>query len=1004
MKHWNTSKFFQFLIIILCCTFVFTDVSAQENDDDDFEVYLSFRHRGIINAVVISYYKDDAFFLPVNEIFSLFQIQAEVEGLVTKGKFGVDQIPYTIDFPNQMITFGGEEYPITQDDFLIKSLDNYIPPKIFSEVFGLFFSVDFNNLSLTLETEKELPIVERAIRNQRRKVATRNRTGIEFHPLSDNRNPKFLDGGFLDYSMSSNTSQTRTAYNINSAIGLQLAGGDLQGSIFGNFSSGNNLLETNSLRWRYVFRNSPVLSSVMLGQTTLDGVTKVPYTGIRLTNEAYEPRRFFDEYEIQGTTFPESEVELYLNNNIVDFQTADELGNYRFLTPLYYGSSQLNLKIFGPTGQNIERSSRIQVPFVFLPKGVLNYTLNAGQLDNSLIGTTDQSTVLQANTTYGLTNWLTSKVGLEYFENQLDGNSKPAFTSTLSSRLLKNYILTLQGVTNGYYRTALNAIYPNSASFNIDYTDFIDNSPIYNNAGNSRQVIGSVFYPIPIKNIPLSIRSSIFSRFRDDISFSTFRLDLNTRLSKINLRLGYSERLLDSFKFFDSENISTLESSATYNISRNPNIPSFLRGTFVRAQAIYSPSDNKFESFEALFSRSLFKKGRIQLSYGRNIKTGFNSFRFNFVIDFGKVRSNSTVSTVGNNYSATQNLRGSVGYDSNYGNFLFTSRDQVGRSGTAIQLFVDNNNNNKFDDGDDTIPEGVVRVGRTGTSSTKKNGILYYTQMQPYYQYNLEMNKGSIRNPMLVPELENFSIITDPNTFKKVEIPFYMSGIIDGGVQRQFDNGLKRGIGGLKLILTSLDRDLVKEIRTYSDGSYYEYELPPGMYEIKVDQSQLEILESKSSPEIIEFEIKAIPEGDFVEGLAFTLVPLDYVEPDPAEIESILLDSTIIAGVQLDPEIIEFEAALTANVSGALRLIIEAQNAFYRREIETAFSYIQQSLDLFETAQGYALQGSLHYFKGDRIKAQKSWQSAVRFDPDIYIPNIETLDERITTDTSTLEK
>ncbi len=1002
MTHWYTSKLIHSLVIILCCLFSSTIVNAQNNVDEDFEVYLSFRHRGVISTVIISYYKNDEFYLPVNDIFSKFQIETKIEGINTSGRFGVAQTPYAIDLTNQTIRFGDKRYSLTKEEFLIKDLDNYIPARIFNEVFGLNFEVDFNNLALTLDTQKELPIVERTIRNQRRNLANQNRTGIEYFPLEKNRTFSLLDGGFVDYSLSSSTNQERTNYSASTALGLQLAGGDIEGTIFGNYNKDESFIETNSLRWRYVIRNSPAISTITAGQTNLNGVVNAPYTGIRLTNQPNEPRRFFDEFAIQGNTFPLSEVELYLNNSLVDFQTADDAGNYRFLTPLYYGSSQLDIKIFGPTGQTVEQSSRVQVPFTFLPQGVLNYNINAGILDNPVFGTTKRTNVFNANSSLGLTKWLTAKVGYEYFEGAGNVEDNSAVTGTISSRILSNYILTLEGVTGGYYRSALNAVYASSASINIDYISFIDNTLIYNSSSNDQQVLANVFFPISIGKLPLSLRTSIFSRFRDDISFSTFRMDINARLKKLNFRFGYTERLNDSFRVFNFENNSALEAAVTYNIPRTPNVPRFLRGTLLRSQFRYDPKEKSAEVFELLYSRSITSKGRLQLTVGRNFQSDFNSIRFNFVLDFGKVRSNSTFTMLGDNYNATQNFRGSVGYDSNYNNFLFTSRDQVGRAGTAIKLFVDNNNNNTFDEGDDPINEGTIRVGRSGTSSTQKDGVFYYTQMQPYFRYNLEMNKGSIRNPMLVPELEKFSIITDPNSFKKIEIPFYMSGIIEGEVIRQYENGGQKGIGGLKLVLSSTEKDFVKEIRTYSDGSFYEYELPPGNYEIVVDQSQLDILNSKSSPEKIELEIEAIPEGDFLEGINFTLLPKDFEE---AQEDSVATEAPItLADVPIEitnsPEVILLEQQLVTNVEKALRLIILTQNAFYEKDFESAFSYINESLKTFETAQGYALKGSIQYFQGDRTGAVASWRMALRFDPDIYIPTLEALDQRVTVSSS----
>ncbi len=1003
MTHWYTSKLIQSLVIILCCLFSSTIVNGQNSDEEDFEVYLSFRHRGVINTVIISYYKNDEFYLPVNDIFSKFQIETKIEGIVTTGRFGVAQTPYSIDFTNQIIRFGDKRINLTKEDFLIKDLDNYIPARIFNEVFGLNFEVDFNNLALSLETERELPIVERAIRNQRRNLADQNRTGISYFPLEKNRTFSVLNGGFADYSISSTTNRERTNYSASTSLGLQLAGGDLEGTVFGNYNSDDSFIETNSLRWRYVIRNSPAISTITVGQTNLDGVVNAPFTGIRISNQPNEPRRFFDEFAIQGNTFPLSEVELYLNNSLVDFQTADEVGNYRFLTPLYYGASQLDVKIFGPTGQTVERSSRVQVPFTFLPKGVVNYNFNAGILDNPVFGTTDRTNVLNANSAIGITKWLTARVGYEYYEGAGTVEDNEAFTGTISSRILSNYILTLEGVSNGYYRSALNAVYPSSASINIDYTNFTDDTPIYNSSSNDQQLLANFFFPLTIGKLPLTFRTSMFSRFREDISFSTFRLDLNSRLRKVNLRLGYTERLNNSFQVFNFDNNSALEAAVTYNVPRTQNIPPFLRGTLLRSQLRYNPNEKSPEVFEILYSRSVSTKGRLQLTLGRNFQSEFNSIRFNFVFDFGKVRSNSTFTMLGENYNATQNFRGSIGYDSNYNNFLFSSRDQVGRSGAAVKLFVDNNNNNVFDEGDESINEGTIRVGRSGTSSTQKDGIFYYTQMQPYFRYNLEMNKGSIRNPMLVPELEKFSIVTDPNTFKLIEIPFYMSGIIEGEVIRQFESGGQKGIGGLKLVLTSLEKDFVKEIRTYSDGSFYEYELPPGKYEIVVDQGQLDILNSRSQPEKIELEIEAIPEGDFLEGVNFTLLPIDLLE-DPEEQETITEAPVTLADIPVEiinsPEVILYEQELVTNVEKALRLIILTQNAFFARDFETAFNYINESLENFETAQGYALKGSIQYFQGDRTGAVASWRMALRFDPDIYIPTLEELDQKVTVSSS----
>ncbi|MFD2532499.1 SPOR domain-containing protein [Gracilimonas halophila] len=881
-------------LFIFCAGSFQTSLLAQDNTGDEFEVYLDFRHRGVVNSVVISYYKDDEFYLPVSELFSLFNIEHTVNGLVVEGRFGVAQTPYRLDLQGNRIRFGDRTIDINVDDYLIKELDFYLRADLFYEAFELDFTIDFNNLTLNLETDQELPAIEQAIRRQRRQVADRNRLMQEEYDVRYGRERPFLDGGFVDYNLSSNLNSSQNVYNYNSNLGIQLYGGDLQGSLFGSYSDNFSSFATDNLRWRYMYRDQNWLTKLTIGQTTTDGFARNAYTGIRLSNEPIEPRRLFDEFEVQGNTIPQSEVELFLNNALIDFQQADELGNYRFLTPITYGSSQLDLRIYGPTGQIIERSSRIQVPFTFQPEGVFNYTINAGRLDNPLFGSTEQNLTAQGTGAYGITNWLTAKAGVEYYDDI--HNELPTFTGSLSSRIMSNYILTLEAASDAYYRGVLNAIYPNSANINVDYTDFTSRIGIYNPSNDDKRLVASIFYPFKFGSLPFNLRASTFSRIRPTNSTTTFRVDANSRLGKLNVRLGYSDRFLDEIDLLNPSSSAYFEGSATYNISRNRNVPAYLRGVFLRTSLRYQPDIDEIESVEFLVSRNVLNKGRLQFSYGRNFFREFNSIRFSLIIDFDKFRTSSTFNQIQGNGNFTQNIRGSVGYDTNYNNFLFTSRDQVGRSGTAIRLFVDNNADGAYDDGDEAITENAVRVQRSGAQAIQKNGVLYYTQMNSYYHYNMEMNKSAIRNPMLVPEFENFGLITDPNRFKKVEIPFYMSGVVEGLVQRLYAEDRRSGIGGLKLSLEGKNNNFSEELRTFSDGGFYSYEVPPGEYLLSVDQGNLDQLKVKSVPEEIEFEVEALPEGDFVEGISFLLVPNDYEEPEEITSNNIGINQTANTG------------------------------------------------------------------------------------------------------------
>ncbi|MBO6792472.1 MAG: hypothetical protein JJ895_01085 [Balneolaceae bacterium] len=986
------SRFLSFLSIILFTQSLSNLSYSQSNDP--FEVYLDFNHRGIINTVVISYYADDTFYLPVNEIFNLFNIEADYDGLTISGRFSSEQIEYSINLERQVIVFGNESYKLEVEDYYLNELDVHLPIRLFSEIFDLNFSVDFNQLLLNLETNVELPIIQQALRNQERRISNTTVTTPRYPLYQSRSSNKLIDLGFLDYGVQYNTDGNEQILNISNSIGLNLLGGDLSGNVFANINNQISSYETDNLRWVYTSTETPLFTNISIGQLNSDGVLMSPYMGIRVSNEPIIPRTLFDEFEVSGTAIPQSEVELYLNNRLVGFSRIDDSGNYRFLIPISYGNSQIVQKIYGPTGQVKEQNTRLQIPFNFVPKGEINYNLNIGQLNNFIIGSTQVNNIGQFNTSVGITSWLTAKLGVENYYN--DSSNNTFFTSTISSRINTNNIFTLEAVSDSYLRGSLNSIFPNSTSLGIDYVNYKNNSNFYNQSNYNWQLVTTTFIPFKLGSVPLNVRASSFLRKRETGYFNTLRFDLISRIKRLSFRTSYSDQQIDEFNPFNSSNLSKIESSASYSFERSRETLQFFRGATLRSQLVYFIGINEFKSAELFFTKNVSENGRFQISVGRDFSGDFNTIRFNLIFNFKNFRSNTTFNSLRGAYSVAQSLRGSIGYDSNTNNILFSNRDQVGRGALSTRMFLDNNNNRVYDkDVDEIIPEVSLRIDRSGTKTESKNNVIYNSLIQPNIRLNVEVNKATIKNPMLVPEVDKFSIITEPNKYTSVDIPFFQAGVIEGIVERQFEDGVTDGIGGLKVLLTSQKDNTVKELRTFSDGSFYDYPLPPGKYTLQVDNQQLSFLQATSKPEKIDFEVEAVTNGDFIEGLSFVLIPDADAEQDQQTIQEQITIAQVTDEIKSSPEILEYSQEVFKEVDDALRLIIHAQNAFYSNNIDLAFRFVSESLELFETAQGHALKGSFYYFEGNIDQAQRHWEQALRFNPDLVIPDMELLEERV---------
>jgi cell division protein FtsN len=935
-------------LVLLLFSLPFTETA--EAQDADQEVFLQFRHQGVVNTYVSALYHQDQFYLSVTDLFEALRIDLTVDtGRLTLTGNYLGRGTYTINLESRQARFLDREVTLTADDYAITEFGYYLLPEIFYQLFEQEFSVDFSNLAVTLETDDTMPVVAQRERERQRERVLRTQRELrrEFYPLQFGRNPQVLNGGFLDYNLTANLNEAGNSYNFSSSIGSELAGGDLQGTVFGNYSATATSLRSSGLRWRYGVRDNPWVSTVVAGQTVAEGLSPVSYTGINITNDPIEPRFIYDETVLSGTVEPDSEVELYRNNTLVDFTQADGSGLYRFSIPLTYGTSNYSIRVYSPAGEMTQRDTRLQIPFNFLPPGEITYRVNAGRLDNPIAGSTERGMLAKGFVNTGITDRFTATGGVEYFEDFHEG--LPTFVGRLSSRLGDSYLLSMEAANDAFYRVTGNVIYPNNMSLNVDYTHYNVQGGIYNPSRNHSSMRANIFTPIELGTLPLYLRWSVTNEQRQTGSVTRYRVDLNTRLGRANIRLGYRDSQLGTLQW-QTTPVARANAAVTYNFPRSRSVPGFLQGVFARAQTNYIPAQSRIEDAELQVSRSISRRGRFQASAGRNFIGDFNLFRFTLTFDFSSFRTNTTARATRTASTVSQSVRGSVGYDTHHNNLLFTNRQQVGRSGVAVRMFVDNNNSGTFDEGDELIPENAIRIDRAGGSSYSRGGVNYISQLQPYRQYNMTVNKGQINNPLLVPALEQFSIVTDPNQFKLIEIPFYMSGIVDGMVYRERTDGTTEGLGGLRLYLTQTNvpegvEPFSQEIRTFSDGSFYTYEIPPGDYTLQVDPSQLNFLNVKPEPEELEFTVRALAEGDFVEGLEINLVPADR-EDRPADDPVITATLSGLNGSAM-PNIRNRECQYSLQV-GSFSLFEYASEAASRaeqllgREFEVSFNSANQ--------------------------------------------------------------
>jgi hypothetical protein len=853
--------------------------SAFAQKKPDGEVLLNFNYPAVGNVYLNGVFFGDVAYLPLGEVLSLLYIPAEktASGKGLQGAFPSKNEGWAIDPITNELTVKGKSGDLDADKYYIGELDLFLHPDYFQELFGITFTVNTYALSVSMTSTNPLPIEERQKRETiRQQLQNRLNKEESSAPLLYSRNRKVLGLGVFDYNLNYTNTNVGNNLGLSFNAGMELLGGDFQGTYQGNLNQGNLLSNFVGLRWRYVLKGgmqperNAGIASISIGQISTTSFSNgANLLGVSITNNPVIPRLELDSFVIDGTTAPDSEVELLIGGQLVDFTRANEVGYYRFNAPVTYGTVRLSTRVYTPSGEVIIQDRQIQVPFSFLPKGFVGYNVQAGlpQFTSDSLGT---GLVTHADLAYGLTSTVTVRAGVD--QGNIFGEQEIYPVFGLSARIFQQYLLNIDALPDRYYRASGSVFYATNTSINAQFTEYNPNSTL-NFRGQVRDANLNTFFPLKL--------FGKFGGFRltgERIWFDTgegvnnYQIDFNSQINRVVFRVNYrggrSSLLISENPIQNQFGLFT--TSLTYTLPRTPGIPVYVRGMFLRGQYRYSTLLKRSESISLLLSQTLFKTGRFTLGYDRQIAQNQSQFQVGFLIDFNSLRSSTQFSKRTEGYSALQSFSGSLAYDPTGNTVIPSNRDQITRSGVTVRLFIDTNENELFDPGEEIVPAKAVRLDRSANILLGSDGLLRITQLQSYWKYRLDIDIAALPNPNLAPKLKSFSFIAEPNRFRAIDIPLYQTGIIDGIVFLERD-GESQGQGGLRLILLKDGETEGEVIRTFSDGSYYSYGLLPGKYTLEVDPQQLEFMQASSNPGKLEFEIKALADGDYLEEMNIIL-------------------------------------------------------------------------------------------------------------------------------------
>jgi hypothetical protein len=836
----------------------FTDADISTSYDE-IPVTVSIEAYGSITLNVI-YTGDNLLYINVEELFKKLKINCTVSssGDSINGFTENESKPYLIDYNLRQIKAGNKIWDnpkgVVKETGII-----YLESSLFAQTFGITVTFNLRSLTCFLKSNFELPLIKELRIEKMRKNSSKVK-GIIKADTALNRNYHLFKLGVADWSFTTTqVPQTQALTRFNLGIGGELFFGqaDISYNYNSQFKFDNRQL---NYQWRWVGNDKKFIKQAQAGKIYPGTVSFInaPVIGGVIRNTPTTVRKATGYYTINEITEPNWTVELYINNQLVDYTTADASGRYIFKVPIVYGYTTVQLKYYGPAGEERSEERTLNTAFSLMPSKEFEYGLTAGVLQDSL-----GSRMGKAEFNYGVNTSLTIGGGMEYLSS-IPGNPAIPFAK-----------ITLQPfnklVINGEYahsvktRVLVNYYFKKNAFLEIGYARFKEGQ-MATPFNALRELKAKLFIPLKYKTV-----SGYATIDYSGLGYKHYNYKQATFIFS-----AYYKK----FNATSTTVLNRLPQEDVYAISgRSAMLLSFRlkKGLSIRPSATVNLDEKNILLYGAEIEKRI-KTGAFSISYQKNILYNDYTLGLGLKYDFKFMRT--SLSSLVNKHSGTisQNAQGSLAFGSGNKYVHASQLSTTGKGGISLYPFLDINQNGIFDKGEHMVKLTAVKVMSNDVIFNDKDSIIRIAGLYAFTRYNLQFNDRDLENISWRFKNHIYDVLIDPNQFKRVDIPVIAMGEINGMVYMNANNTLKGIARVLVKIYEKNSLNPIAETLSETDGYIQYLGLKPGEYTVGIDSLQLNKLGLLATPSKINFTIKPAEQGDIAGPVNFILKKEEVIE------------------------------------------------------------------------------------------------------------------------------
>lgn len=843
-----------FLLILLFPFRSFPQSSAEYE-----EISVSLFVQGVGSADIPALISGQEIYLPVYNVFDFLRIKNTVSpGLDTVNGFFINpEASFLIDRSNKKIQYQDKVFNLNPNDLLRTESNLFMKSNYFGDVFGLVCNFNFRGLMVTINTKAELPVIREMRLEQMRKNIGRLKDENKADTTIERSYP-FFELGAADYSISSSQQVEQRVSNtrLNLALGGTLAGGEAK-AVLNHYSLGQAFDDKQlDYIWRLADNSNPLLRQLIAGKINTQAVSTIyaPVIGAQFTNTPTSFRRSFGSYTLSNYTEPGWIVELYMNNVLVDYIKADDHGFFTFNVPLIYGNTEIELRYYGPWGE--ERNSRqvIAIPYNFLPTGEFEYTMTNGIVDDN-----NHSLFSRTSFNYGLSQDVTIGGGVEYLSSLPADRAIPYFKTSLG--LAPGLLFSGEYIHGVKSNGILSYHMPSELNLELNYTRYKKGQiAIVTNNIEERKIVMSM--PLRFGNYMAFSRFYVNQFVLPRSKFTMADLLLSSSV------MGVNTSLITNGMFFNSAS-PFIFSSLVLSFS----LPERF---IIRPQLMYDYHRKSIHTFRLELEKQFFGTTSLNAILQNNFITHSASVQVGFRYEFPFAQTGATAYYGEKSTTLAQWVNGSLMYDHNTNYIKTNNRAMMGKCGLIILPYLDLNGNGSYDTGEPKISGLNFHISGGQIERNDKDTTIQIFDLEPYTNYYIEIASTSFDNVSWHIANPTMNVSINPNQFKLIEVPIAVRGEATGMIYFK-DAAGKRGLGRVYVCFYDSLSRLIGRVLSEEDGYFSYMGLKPGSYTARIDKRQLNKIQMTSTPEELHFNIRPGLEGDVAEGLEFVLESIQSV-------------------------------------------------------------------------------------------------------------------------------